>query len=313
MQGTIKMKKSTMRRQAVNSLAHHGKTFRFASFLLSKRQVEQAARLYHFCRWIDDLADDATNKQFAKETLTNVKEQLYSQVASQPIVEDFLLLSSEQGIPIVHATTLIDGVIGDLDTVAVKTETELIQYAYKVAGVVGLMMCPILGAQKQGTAHAIDLGIAMQLTNIARDVLEDAILGRRYLPFEWCPVSAEEIATDQVEARYATMQAIEKVLILAERYYESARHGYCYLPPESRRAIKVVEAVYREIGVKLKRQGIQYWHGRVIIGLPSKVKIALSSLILRTKRSSQSHDIRLHEPLVSLVGFRDESTTDEQN
>ena len=293
-----------MKNPALHSLATHGKTFKFASLLLSKAQVDQAARLYQFCRWVDDIADETQDKSFAKEMLDNVKQQIISGKPRHQITEDYLILSGELGIPINHALTLIDGVSSDLKEVAFVTEDELIEYAYKVAGVVGLMMCPILDAKPQGTAHAIDLGIAMQLTNIARDVMEDAQLGRRYLPLEWCGVSTHQIVEDSDKTlRPQVMQAIRRTLALAERYYQSARQGYRYLPSQSRRAIVVAEAVYREIGVKLERQGLRYWQGRTTITLGGKLWLASSNLISFKVREKAPHNHDLHKPLSKIVGF----------
>ncbi|MGL6259866.1 phytoene/squalene synthase family protein [Vibrio sp. WXL210] len=294
-----------MKNQALNSLAKHGKTFRFAGLLLNKTQLEQAARLYHFCRCIDDIADNATDKCKATEQLKAVKRQLTNQCPQDAFVEDFLALSAELNMPQDYASTLIDGVTSDLGRVDIQTESELVQYAFKVAGVVGLMMCPILGADPRGTPYAIDLGIALQLTNIARDVLEDAQMGRRYLPYEWCPMSAQQVTLgNDVETRQQVMQAIERVLALAEHYYTSARQGYTHLPRRSRRAIIVAESVYRAIGVKLTQQGTRYWEGRTTVALTSKIHIAAVNLLRRTQTSSKGHDQTLHLPLRQLTAYQ---------
>ncbi|MDK9771747.1 phytoene/squalene synthase family protein [Vibrio sp. B181a] len=294
-----------MENTALKCLSNHGKTWRFASFLLSKQQVEQAARLYYFCRCIDDIADSTANKQLAFESLEEVQRQLSLGKSDEPFVDDFLQLSSQLDIPVMHAFTLVRGVQSDIDSVLIQSECELIQYAYRVAGVVGLMMCPILKADNKGMPYAIDLGIALQLTNIARDVLEDAEMGRRYLPYQWCPIAPEDIASDERESvRTTVSDAIVRLLTLADQYYSSARQGYRFLPPPSRRAIIVAESVYRQIGVKLRKRGLQYWKGRTVVTPSSKVAVAMSALSTSALEATEGHDICLHQPLVLLSEYK---------
>ena len=118
-----------MENTALNSLSTYGKTFRFASLLLSRNQLEQSARLYYFCRCVDDIADDTDDKLLARQRLDKVHEQLMLGRSSEPFVEDFLKLSHQLDIPVAHASTLVKGVRGDLDAVRVQSKTELIQYA----------------------------------------------------------------------------------------------------------------------------------------------------------------------------------------
>lgn len=287
---------------ALNTLNTHGKSFRFAGMFLSKSQLTQAAQLYQFCRWIDDIADESEDKIAAKTQLMGIQNDLIKGRSLDSHAASFITLQHELNIPSVLPNSLIDGVLSDLDVVSIQTKAELIRYAYRVAGTVGLMMCPILKADLRGYPHAVDLGIAMQLTNIARDVMEDARLVRRYLPNEWCPVSPQQIVSNTRETREIVKEAINQLLRLAERYYTSGADGYRYLPSRSRRAIKIAAAVYREIGKKLASNGLNYWEGRTVVSLPQKLQVTLSLGLKRRMSANDNmpyiiHDQRLHKDL----------------
>jgi phytoene synthase len=263
-------------------LRKHGKTFNFARLFLGRKTGFGAARLYRFCRIVDDIADESPDPQIAKVKLGELKESIIYNNASHFVVQDFLRLCEEYKIDKHHGITLIDGVSQDLEPVALATTETLIQYAFRVAGVVGLMMAPILGAKKAGYAFAIDLGIGMQLTNIARDVLEDAQMGRRYLPSEWVDtLSASQITLadkGQKDQKEQVQDAIKTLLNLAEEYYQSGLAGLYYLPPRNRQAIAVAAYVYRDIGRKLLKNGCHYWQGRVFVAKPRKVLLASQAL-----------------------------------
>lgn len=266
---------------ALATLAKHGKSFRFAGYFLPEDKLAQAARLYAFCRWIDDIADESSDKAQAKVELNNIQNALESGTHICSNTSDFLLLQQELGFSSTLPIQLIEGVKQDLYTVEFETEYDLIRYAYRVAGVVGLMMCPILGADEEGLPHATNLGIAMQLTNIARDVFEDAVMGRRYIPRQWCDVSAQEIVKNSEATQNKVVEAVKRLLTLSESYYCSGWQGLTYLPKKSRTAIAIAASVYREIGVKLaKHHKYAYWHGRTHVKLSKKVFIA-SSILLR--------------------------------
>ena len=120
----------------------------------------------------------------------------------------------------------------------------------------------------------------MQLTNIARDVFEDAQMGRRYIPRSWCDVSAENIVENSVTTQQKVIDATKRLLALSECYYNSGWQGLRYLPKNSRNAIAIAASVYREIGMKLAaRHNYAYWKGRTRVGLPKKVLIASSVMV----------------------------------
>lgn len=283
-------------------LKKHGKTFNFARLFLGSDTGIAAARLYRFCRIVDDIADESPNPDIAKIKLDELKVSITQNSATHPVVDDFLKLCEEYQIDRNHGITLIDGVSQDLNLVALPTLETLIQYAFRVAGVVGLMMAPILGAKKTGYAFAIDLGIGMQLTNIARDVLEDSQMGRRYLPAEWVnTLSASDISLATIEHRQDIQSAIKVLLNLAEEYYQSGLAGLYYLPLRNRKAIAVAAYVYRDIGRKLLKNDCHYWSGRVIVSKPRKVLLASQALWhLKTStiaNQETEHQYRLHRHL----------------
>ncbi|MFQ3220625.1 MAG: phytoene synthase [Paraglaciecola sp.] len=283
-------------------LKKHGKTFNFARLFLGSKTGLAAARLYRFCRIVDDIADESPDPEIAKVKLNDLKESIAQNTADHPVVKDFLRLCEEYQIERNHGITLIDGVSQDLNLVALPSLKTLIQYAYRVAGVVGLMMAPILGAKKVGYAFAIDLGIGMQLTNIARDVLEDAQMGRRYLPSEWVnTLSTSHIALSNIEHREQVQDAIKVLLNLAEEYYQSGLAGLYYLPSRNRQAIAVAAYVYRDIGRKLLKNDCRYWLGRVVVSKPKKILLASQALwhlnTAAIARYETDHQNELHRHL----------------
>ena len=162
-----------------NSLKKHGKSFYWASFFLPKRNKDAATKLYSICRFFDDLADD--NNEDQTKILTGEFKKICNDL-SHPINEFF----TSHNLSIKILGDLVDGLVKDQTDVRIKNEKELIQYAYQVAGTVGLMMSPLIMVNNnKANKHAIDLGIAMQLTNIARDIYEDALMNRIYLPQDW--------------------------------------------------------------------------------------------------------------------------------
>jgi phytoene synthase len=284
-------------------LKKHGKSFNFARLFLGSETGIAAARLYGFCRIIDDIADESLDKEQAKKQLTDLHHAILQNQTEHPLVGDFLQLCEEYNIDKNNGITLIQGVSEDLHQQALETEQQIVNYAYKVAGVVGLMMAPILGTKQEGYPFAVDLGIGMQLTNIARDIMEDANMERRYIPGEWVDgLSAKQIALAELGDRQKIQHAIVKLLSLAEEYYQSGLAGLYYLPDGNKRAIAVAAYVYRQIGRELLKQDCQYWRGRVYIQVLQKIVLAVQALWhLRTKKFAEKavkHRSELHTYLI---------------
>jgi len=265
--------------------------------------ADRAARLYEFCRFVDDIADgDLPHRH---ETLEDISQSLINhQVSAGTEVQAFLQLAKDIDIPINAATELLDGMLLDQQPTAVKDEAELLRYCHAVAGTVGLMMCRVLDCQhSRADQFAIDLGIAMQLTNIARDVLEDAKMGRRYIPADWANYTAEDIAQAQSQCRDPVAMATKRLLNLAEKYYTSALLGIQLLPFRSRFSITVALRIYRQIGIVLRRRHYAWWKGRAMVGKTEKMIISLYSLFdLRPKRVPP-HPSELHVALKGLAGI----------
>ncbi len=285
-------------------LRHNGRSFHWARQFLGDETGKKAARLYAFCRLMDDLADGDIENGAAR--LKIIRDRLAGDThVSDPALDSFLPFMIEHKLPKRALRHLIDGLLQDQKLVAVSDETELIRYAYHVAGTVGLLMTPLLGCHdRQAHAHALDLGIAMQLTNIARDVLEDAKMGRRYLPASWVGgMSATEICTaaenPQSQDAIIISDAIDRVLELADRYYESGLLGLGALPVRARLAIAIAGSVYRQIGVQLQNNGTNWHDGRTVTSKATKLRISLKNLpLILRRRLPDWHETALHIPLL---------------
>ena len=259
----------------LNSLEKHGKSFYWASFFLPRQNKLGASRLYSICRYFDDLADE-TDKNLAKE----IKNEFYEISSNKS--HDINKFFQNYGISLSILEDLTNGLIKDQTNVRIDTEAELIEYSYEVAGTVGLMMMPIIFVNNQNARkHAIDLGIAMQLTNIARDVYEDANMNRIYLPKEWTGFTTVENlkATQSVETQKRVKTALKKIIELSDTYYKNGFSGLKYIPLRSRFAIFVAAQVYKGIGEKIKRKDFHYSSKRTFLSNYNKIIITLTAII----------------------------------
>jgi phytoene synthase len=287
-------------------LARHGKSFYWASLFLGSQLTESCAQLYQFCRFVDDLADgDLPNRE---ESLEDIRARLEgSDRNAGAEVEAFMQLAKDHNIPLIAARELLDGMLKDQQPTAVSDEAELLRYCHAVAGTVGLMMCRVLNCKEQrADSFAIDLGIAMQLTNISRDILEDANMGRRYLPASWIDLPAVVIANADIACQQPVADATKRMLNLAEDYYQSALLGIQLLPLRSRLSITVALRVYRQIGWVLTRRGIPWWQGRVFVSKSEKMLLSLRSLIDLIPVKVPAHKKALHQYLQGLAGVQTE-------
>ena len=291
-------------------LQRYGRTFHFASHVLTPSDAERAARLYAFCRLLDDTADAEAD---ACDALSTIEDMLRGTrpALSEP-VGDFLRLVEETAMPMQPVLNLIAGLRFDQGVVALQGVDDLVRYGYQVAGTVGLMMCAVLDCRDvEALPFAIDLGIAMQLSNIARDVGEDARCGRRYLPACWTGAASPA----QILAACATPNALTGRLVaardqavdLAEGYYASAFAGLAYLPARARVAILIAGHVYRQIGLQARRQGRTSLAHRTVVGGAGKLRVAARALAMwwprrDFHRPSHDHDAALHAPLRDCFG-----------
>ncbi len=286
--------------QANDILKNNGKSFYFASHVLDRETAERCARLYAFCRYVDDLADESDDESAARVTLAAVIDALETRRSSDPIIADFIALSEQTGMSIRPAIDLVHGVLEDLDQVLIEDVAGLHNYCYRVAGTVGLLMCGVLGVRdSRAFPFAIDLGIAMQLTNIARDVLEDARAGRRYIPASIIgSVAPAELVEPGEELRGRIADAVCWLLGEADRYYRSGEAGLVFLPPRAALAIRIASRVYHRIGVRLRKRGFAAWEGRTVVSLPEKIAVGARAARDHRKIRNAGRTLPLHTGLL---------------
>jgi len=291
------------------ALTAKGRSFHWARRLLGAVHADRATRLYGFCRRVDDLADETQSPDAARAALFALGQSLRSGTSRDPLTADTIRLLQDCQIDPAIPLELIRGVVGDLVPVRVANEAELLRYCYRVAGTVGLMMSAALDVTDPcALPHAIDLGIAMQLTNLCRDVREDALADRRYLPASLVgEIDPERLAYPLEADRPAVRKAVATLLDLADVYYRSGEDGLAYLPANARGSILVAARVYRAIGGRLRRRGCDYWSSRAWVPMGGKALITAGALAATpfrqaSGRPARPHDAGLHRPLAGLLG-----------
>jgi len=251
----------------------HGRTFFFASHLLPPRQRRSILAAYAWCRVADDIVDRAptTGRNAAARALDAWEAQLRTPV--DPIAVAFADARATYGIPDQPLHDLLTGIRMDLDPVQFATWEELRQYAYYVAGTIGLVSAPILGCRDpQALPHAVDLGIAMQLTNILRDVAEDARMGRLYLPIDDLArfgVDPDAVLAGRPNGRFCELMAFE--IDRARALYASAQPGIRALSPPGRVTALASSQLYAKILDRIEAQGHDVFQGRAVVPTSSKV------------------------------------------
>ena len=220
-----------------NLLAKHAKSFYWASFFLSKNIYKKCCALYNFCRTLDDIVDDDDSFKNKKKKFLEFKKDFSSKRFENLIIKEMWSIIVNEKIPEKIVYDLFDGVERDLNIkVEIKSKKDLLVYSYRVAGTVGLMMSRILKVKdKASLKGAIDLGIAMQLTNIARDVLEDKNRNRKYIDFSF--------------------SAIKETVDTAETFYQKSFSAIKSIPLRSRFSVIVARRVYKKIGNYILKQG----------------------------------------------------------
>ncbi|MCE9588016.1 MAG: phytoene/squalene synthase family protein [Verrucomicrobia bacterium] len=292
-------------------LSSKGRSFYWARHFLGSRHAERATRLYAFCRYLDDLADESPSPDEARSKLKAVREDVLRGESADASLSDGLSLARECGISKEPILELINGIASDLEEVRIADVDELIRYCYRVAGTVGLMMCRVLDVSSPAAyPHAVDLGIAMQLTNICRDVLEDAAMGRRYLPSTLVgDLSPLELINPNTAVCAKIASGALELLQLSEDYYRSGEEGLSYLPLRARGAILIASRVYHGIGLDLISRKGDCWSRRAMVSSAQKALITVKALTSVTQgRSSKrsfwsatcAHRSELHIALAGL-------------
>ena len=239
-----------------NYLAIYAKSFNWAGFFLPKKTYEKCSALYDFCREADNIADDANEIEIKKDNFIKFRNNFVNKNYDDPVIKNMWDLINEFSISTKIVDDLFEGINSDIkENVKLNSKKELLIYSYRVAGTVGLMMAKILNVQKeQSLKSAIDLGIAMQLTNISRDVMEDKKSNRFYIN-----ESFEDIKT---------------TIKLSEKFYENSFYSIKEIPLSFRFSILVARRVYRKIGYKiLNKQNIENYKksGKIYVSNIEKI------------------------------------------
>jgi 15-cis-phytoene synthase len=251
------------------------RSFHLASLLLPERYREPARALYGFCRMADDAVDNSSDPQQAVNMLMARLDRIYDHKPDDAATDRaFADVVRHFAIPRALPDALIEGFAWDATGRHYETLSDVTAYAVRVAGTVGMMMSLIMDCRSaQGLARSVDLGIAMQFSNIARDVEEDAANNRNYLPTEW-----------KTQAR-TTSDLASRLVDEAEAIYARAETGISLLPRNCRASIHAARLLYREIGHEAKRRGHK---GRAIVSGRRKVALMLQAFPAALSRVTAS-------------------------
>ena len=267
-------------------MARHARSFAPATRLLSHGDRSRVARLYALCRTIDDLADEHGG-QGGKERLECLLTALYHVHSNDPIAAEARNLFRGRPAGLSALALLVETAAADTGATCLADDAELDRYCMGVAGSVGLMMCALFAVPRRWHPAAIDLGKAMQLTNICRDVAADARAGRRYLPNTRCPHPPAAIAAATPAAIADARAAIAVLLDRADGSYRSGRAGLEALPPRLRLAVAAAAAMYAGIGTELRQRDCDPTLGRAVVPLHRKVGLAIAAVLGQLRRPNR--------------------------
>ena len=272
-----------------NYLSIHAKSFNWAGFFLPRKTYQNCSVLYDFCRTLDDTADQELELNIKIKKFKEFKDSFINKDFNNQIIKNMHELIDDFGISKIIVYDLFDGVESDLKKeVIISSKKELLIYAYRVAGTVGLMMAKILNVKKENSLKAaIDLGIAMQLTNITRDVVEDNKKNRKYI--------------------HGNFDSIKNTLILADNFYKSSFTSIFDIPISSRFAILVARRVYRQIGKNiLRKKNIDNYNrsGKIYVSNLGKffqTMLSIFDFFLLLVVSSSVHDKKADHQIINEV------------
>ena len=239
-----------------NLLKKHAKSFYWASFFLSNDVFNKCSSLYNFCRTLDDIVDDDNKLEVKKEIFLKFKKDFMNKNPNNQIINDMWSIINSENISKKIVIDLFDGVETDLEEkVEINSKKDLLVYSYRVAGTVGLMMSKILKVNnKESLRGAIDLGIAMQLTNVARDVCEDNKRNRKYIQSDF--------------------SSIKKTIYESEIFYQKSFKSISSISIRSRFSVIVARRIYKKIGdYILMQKNIENFNkaGKIYVPLFEKV------------------------------------------
>lgn len=292
-------------------MPNRAKTFAWASQFLTRQTREDFSVLYSFCRYVDDGVDHCSDKELASSFLDGVEHDLEANSSNFAEIAAFLNLARKRDIPLGFAVDLVRGVRADIGFEQTESMEDLLRYSYQVAGTVGIMICFLLEVKgSDALAAAIDLGIGMQLTNIARDLREDFAQGRIYLPASLVdrPTVAEALS-GSLTAQAKVFDVVRQVIMVSQSYYQSAENGICFLPLEAKLSILCAGRAYRQIGGLIVKSPERVFNERVVTSSRDKAFCLFSSLLslchskYHRVQVSSSHESALHRPLKGLPSF----------
>jgi len=258
-----------------NYLATYAKSFNWAGFFLPKKTYKKCSALYDFCRVMDNIADDKNALEVKVTKFREFKNNFENKNFNDPIIKSIWDLIYENNISTKIIHDLFDGINSDIkEQVKLNTKKELLIYSYRVAGTVGLMMAKILKVDKKNSLKsAIDLGIAMQLTNISRDVIEDFNNNRIYIN--------------------QNFENIKSTIQLSEEFYENSFYSIKEIPVSFRFSILVARRVYRKIGYKiLNKKNFENYKksGKIYVSNTEKIVETLLSVVDLLKLVLTNHN-----------------------
>jgi 15-cis-phytoene synthase len=271
-------------------MARGSRSFYLASRLLPRSVRNSAQLLYTWCRHCDDTIDaqvlgqaPTPSPQDGRRALALLVEQSGRALGEGPLdstpFEALRQVARAHGLPARYVREHLRGFAMDVEGAEYTVVEDTIVYAYRVAGVVGEMMAWLMGVRDRATLdRAADLGIAFQLTNVARDVLDDARIGRVYLPLAWLKEERlDRSDLTRAEARQPLTRVVTRLLDEADRYYRSAAEGIERLGSREAWSIESARRIYREIGTEVRRRGPHAWDRRIVIASPKKLALVMEA------------------------------------
>ena len=266
-------------------LSIYAKSFNWAGFFLPKETYKKCSALYDFCRVVDNIADDYGKVNFKENKFKQFEESFNQKNFQDPIIKNMWALMGEFKISLKIVHDLFDGIRSDIkEKVELNSKKDLLVYSYRVAGTVGLMMAKILKVNKKNSLKsAIDLGIAMQLTNISRDVVEDSKINRFYIS--------------------GNFEKISSTIGLANTFYENSFYSIKDIPMSFRFSILVARRVYRKIGYKIiNKYNFENYKdsGKIYVSNIEKVLETILSIfdLIKLSLTSKKNDQIQHDHLL---------------
>ncbi len=279
----------------------YGKTFFWATSFLEKKTANNLYSVYAFCRRIDDLIDENPNYDTSYKNFFTAKNAWDKNKYTGAF--DELKGIDKEFLP--RENILKEFFIGQTSDISHKQPdniNELLVYCYRVAGAVGLMVCDVIGIKDPRLKYfAIDLGIAMQLTNISRDIYEDASMNRIYLPKDMINIELANYKNPTKEEINKINSVRNALLNLANKYYESGEKGIAHLPSRTARAVLIASKLYQNIGIKILNRNVSYESCRVYLNVFEKLLITIKLIFrLNRKKNIENHNEMLHSSLIKL-------------